>query len=246
MAGLSLFESFGKLLTETMRAIQRDVLKIVLLAAASLIYRSVKDALSQSTLNSSTLRGGPVFYLLAVLGAIAIMHASQQQSQEPSYELQEHVQTSRHQTADGTTISQSRIHPLAVVGALASVIVIDRSGMVSSLGHLLNQFADLVGPAFQRFFMLGQSTAAAPRVNRLAFAATWFRRIAPYAIIAQLVHALQQTRAAHALYAAKQLAEAQRWPIERWVRQLQERGNLWQGISAVVGTASAAKYLLRR
>ena len=44
----------------------------------------------------------------------------------------------------------------------------------------------------------------------------------------------------------QQLAEAQRWPIERWVRQLQERGNLWQGISAVVGTASAAKYLLRR
>ena len=55
MAGLSLFESFGKLLTETMRAIQRDVLKIVLLAAASLIYRSVKDALSQSTLNSLSL-----------------------------------------------------------------------------------------------------------------------------------------------------------------------------------------------
>lgn len=249
-AAITLFESFGKLLTETMRAIQRDVLKIVLLAAASLVYRSLKEALTHSTVieRSSSLRGGPLLYVLAAVTAIAVMHASQitPPSPPPLQDSPVDLQGAPQSASKAATIGQSRLHPLGIVATVLSIYIIDRSGLVASLGQVLNQFADLAGPAFQRFFMLGQTAPPSARINRIGIVAKWFRRVVPYALIVQLLHVLQEVRHAHALYVAAQLAEAQRWPIERLWHRLRANNHLWQAVSAAIGTASAFKYLLRR
>ena len=235
--------SFEKLLSDTLHAIQKDVLKIAILAVASLTYRAVKDSLKSTEMRHALVRGRPV--LLAVLLAVVALQTTRRRNDD---ELPNEVGE-----ASQSLIGYVKAHPLGFSITLLSIIIIDRLDMFSAIGRVFAQFGAIAGPRLYSFFLLG-ATRTVPRV---APHVTWLPRILrwliPTTLIMQAVR-LQASWHAAAVLEAQRLLEAQKLPIQRWCNRLWQSKQQWlPGLqtlgkvsSAAVGTASAVKYLLVR
>ena len=240
---MSLVEtSFGKLLSDTLHAIQKDVLKIAILAIASLTYRAVKDVLKSTEVRQALMRGQPVFLVLLLVAAA--LRAKRHNDDELP------VGEARSQSPIGYV----KAHPLGISATLLSVVVIDRLEMFSAIGRVLTRFGAIAGPRLYNFFLLGASRTA-PRVAPLHV--TLLRRVLrwliPTTLIMQAIR-LQASWHAAAMLEAQRLLEAQKLPIQRWCNRLWHSRQQWlPGVqtlgkvsSAFFGTASAVKYLLAR
>lgn len=242
-------EATGQLFADTVKNIQRDVLKIALLAAASIAYRTLKGLVRHS-LPPALLAAPAIGILIAVvgLGSLALLSRVPVKS-----DLGSSV-TAQDPAVDRPvgTLDYVRSHPLSIGAIIFAVYAIDRADLLVGLQRHVDHWFDLVAPRFRALFFLG-----AGRERSAAHSSGWKalgRWLASSALLVQALRTLVAVRAARALAEAQRLAWSQQHPARRVWRWLLATQPAWQPkaeslvrvLASVLGTGSAVKYLMAR
>lgn len=222
----------AKLFTDTVYGIQKDVLKVALLALASVVYRALKDNV-HSDLRSIVLQGGPAgLVLVAITGYMLVILNSPQHNE---------LSDARAAASSPSPLEYVRTHPLAIGVTVATVFAIDRYNLLVGLERLAireaRHFLDIAGPALHRVLTLARPKAPVNPQPPL-----WLRTVrwlVPSAATAQLVLALVRARASRI---AAALLEAQRQEL---LRTRARWKSVFEFVASIIGLGSAMKYLLR-
>lgn len=245
---MSLAESAGKLVSDTVYGIQKDVMKIALLALASLAYRGAKQGVG---IGRMLLQGCPPLIAATAFAAVAVVLVNALNSSDAH--ISDHDGSyAEHALASpiGATVRGLRSaarytasHPFSVGSMLAAAFVIDRLELLAGLERVLKHWLELVLPALHKKFILGRAArAAAPRDSRWPSTRVALGALVPAWLVQHGV-AVSRARAARALLESQQAGGPfawwrgrHEWQVERWV----------QLGSAVFGMGSAIKYLLTK
>ena len=227
---------FGKLVGDTFYGIQKDVMKIVLIAGATVVYRALHHAATHGVRLPQMYPLGGGVLLVLLLATVLLLSRQPDVAQGVSYLL--------HRPS--RIMAWVRSHPLHALALALATVVMDRVGMIAVLQRLIAgpaaTFAAIVEPALRKLLTLGK-----PPTNPEPRRAAWqplLLLLLP-AGVAQWLRARSQ-RAARALLeldAGRGLWREAGRMLRTWQPGL-ERGV--QTVAAIVGTGSAIKYLLRR
>jgi hypothetical protein len=222
--------SVDKLFSDTVYGIQKDVLKVALLAAASMVYGAAKD--------------GRLHTLLTPMGLLiagAFVAARAQRSRQPDGD----DATMPLPGVAGDLLSNRYVSAALV---LATVVVIDYLDLNRQLAHQMRQFLGIVAPRLKAMLHTGKPVAQPPR-GGLRLWAPW---LIPSAIVGRILLILRRAHVARALLEVE-LLPSQNPLALRW-RALMRSRHQWQPLlektlevmGAVFGTGSAIKYLMRK
>ena len=226
---------FGKLVKDTFYGIQKDVMKIVLIAGATVIYRALNHAATHGVRLPQMYPLGGGVLLVLLLGTVFLLSRQPDVADGVSYLLH---RPSRIMAWVGG-------HPLHALALVVATVVMDRIGMIAVLQRLIAgpvaTFASMVEPALRKLVTLGKPPSS-PEVRRAAWRPLLL--LLPVAVAQWLrVRSQRAARALLELDAGRGLWRKAGRVLQTWHPGL-ERGV--QTVAAVVGTGSAIKYLLRR
>jgi hypothetical protein len=230
----------SKLLTDTVYGIQKDVVKVALLAAASMVYGAVKDGRAYALI----ARGGAPVAVLAIGAAFVAAHLLRR----------EHRAGYDRAAADAQLVGSPGLlgaNHIALGLTLVAVFFIDQLNLNRWLATHLRQWLSIVLPALRRMLTIGRPPAVVPR-RRSPAALRW---LVPSTVLLQAWLTVQRIRDARLLREAQLLLEAQRGGfLKQGCRQLLQSFRRWSPLlekilelaAAIFGTGSAIKYLVRR
>ena len=228
-------DAASKLLRDTVYGIEKDVMKVLLLAIGSMIYGKLKDGNVIGRLLSEVIRRGPIVVAVAAVLAIVSVATAGPQRQE-----------------EGEAPSLARANAIGTgLAVLALFATMDQLQMNRWLAQQVRQFMSMVMPDLLKKLTLSRPPAQQPA------RADWARAVPfllPSALLAQLLRQLERARAARVLAQARAMLESQAHPLVlQWRRLVRTRAQwqphaeqLLQAAASILGTSSAVKYLLAR
>ena len=219
---------FDKLLHDTVYGIQKDVVKIVLLAGTTLVYTAIKEHAASIGLQPRAYYRGAQILLSAF--AIASLTASGPIPWTRPAELWLGV----------------RSHPVKAASLVLLVLALDYAGVTKLL---VKRFVGVVVPALRRFFVIGQPVKAVTKPSR------WQQPLAVAAAAAVGLWQWLRVQEERARVAASQLDLQRLLDARRWPRSVAELSQVLRAsealivkvfrvLSALLGAGSAIKYLL--
>jgi len=238
----------GKLVKDTIYGLQKDVMKVAILAIAAQLYRAANAGSARRVplLHRAWPQTGIALIVLAALGALRIMTRTDESG------------ATLKSASPGTQVRA--FQPLSIAGLLLAVFFIDRLdlfvGLQRVLAGQLSRFSDLVRPGLLKVLPFLRSTPPPPtRTNWAQASARALRHFVGASIVA-LYYALvfHLRRAAARAEEARLLLEAQQPLLKKvsrelrraWCRCAPAAEKSLQIVSAVIGTGSALKYLVPR
>ena len=231
-------DAVGKLVYDTLYNIEKDVMKVLLLAAASVAYRALRDTARSSLatgLRPVILRGSPAALMLTFIGVFSLLKLYNRPTEQlDADEVSAPVPTS--------PLEYLRAHPTSVFLALLTCFAIDRSNLLVGLERVAlahaSSIVELAGPAVKKVLTLGRPAPAPP-------VTPGWRRPLQWALPSALIWQLYSFERARAARAMKALVEKQRQVgIRRvcvWARL--QWNTLLSVMSSAFGILSALKYL---
>ena len=180
----------GKLVHDTLYGLQKDVMKVAVLALASIVYRALKDGLG-SGIHPALLRGGPAGMVVVGIIVLQLLVWQQPQGTQASkavVDIGADGDMCARETSSTGPLHHVRGNPLGVALTLLTLFAIDRLDLFVGLERLalrhVRQFSEIAGPALVRVL-----TLARPKPPSLSRAPLWVRLLRwglPPALIAKL------------------------------------------------------------
>ena len=234
---------FSKLVRDTIYGIEKDLMKVALLAGATLLYKAATNALRRGPLISGrSLQGGPLaVVLLAFLVGVAA--------------VRKHYAVSQPDAAGSSPVGPIAFalsRPLGVAAMVVGVFVVDRLDLLVGVQRVLtvqlSRFIELVIPGLFRIFPFLRAEPPAPAARHF----DW-RPAAAIGTAALGTVQIVGVRSAARAREAQRLLDAQ--PVVRklvryircfWCQQGAQAEKCLSLLGSIIGTGSAFKYLVSR